>query len=116
MSTRPRDTPPDERELGPGHAEECGSWFRCYWDEEDTWFCFEVDAEGWVVRQVELQGPELRPIAAARDTDHDGRYGFTAERPVSDWEGHGPEPLTAERFEEVWDAARSYLAAGAGPT
>ncbi|MFF8387359.1 hypothetical protein ACF053_27465 [Streptomyces kanasensis] len=29
-------------------------WVRCYWDEEDTWFYFEVDAEGWVIRQVEL--------------------------------------------------------------
>jgi len=38
---------------------------RCYWDEEDVWFYFEVNAEGWVTRQIELQGPELTPIAAA---------------------------------------------------
>ena len=36
-----------------------------YWDEEDTWFYLEVDGEGWVVRQVELEGPELTPVEAA---------------------------------------------------
>lgn len=41
------------------------TWMRCYWDEEDVWFYFEVDAEGWVTRQVELQGPEQTPVAAA---------------------------------------------------
>ncbi|MEV4296346.1 hypothetical protein [Microbispora rosea] len=28
------------------------------------WFYFEVDAEGWVSRQVELSGPGGIPIAA----------------------------------------------------
>ncbi|WP_345665751.1 hypothetical protein [Streptomyces venetus] len=41
------------------------SWMRCYWGEEDVWFYFEVDAEGWVARQIELQGPESTPTAAA---------------------------------------------------
>ncbi|MFE3653320.1 hypothetical protein ACFXO2_36995 [Streptomyces sp. NPDC059152] len=35
------------------------TWVRCYWDEEDTWFYFGVDAAGWEIRQVELEGPEL---------------------------------------------------------
>ncbi|MEU3051467.1 hypothetical protein ABZ705_34150 [Streptomyces sp. NPDC006984] len=35
------------------------TWMRCYWDEEDTWFYFEVDAEGLVIRQIELEGPDL---------------------------------------------------------
>ncbi|MFF4169830.1 hypothetical protein [Streptomyces sp. NPDC001744] len=95
---------------------------RCYWDEEDVWFYFEVDAEGWVVRQVELEGPELVPIAAAslaewqeaREADrldeYDSRFGSTAELPVPEWEGHGPEQLTFEEFEEVWGAARRRIA------
>ncbi|MGX1313174.1 hypothetical protein RKD24_003293 [Streptomyces calvus] len=94
------------------------TWMRCYWDEEDTWFYFEVDAEGWVIRQVELEGPELTPIAAAslaewqraRDAgrldEYDSRFGITAELPISEWEGHDPEQLTFEEFEEVWGAAR----------
>ncbi|MEU3408827.1 hypothetical protein ABZ766_33440 [Streptomyces sp. NPDC006670] len=32
------------------------TWMQCFWDEEAIWFYFEVDAEGWVIRQVELQG------------------------------------------------------------
>jgi hypothetical protein len=95
---------------------------RCYWDEEDTWFYFEVDAEGWVIRQVELEGPELAPIAAAslaewqraydagRLDEYDGRFGITAELPVSAWEGHDLEPLTSEEFEEVWGHARRQIA------
>ncbi|MEV6701620.1 hypothetical protein AB0M68_31430 [Streptomyces sp. NPDC051453] len=96
---------------------------RCYWDEEDTWFYFEVDAEGWVIRQIELEGPDLTPIAAAsleewqrahdagRLNEYDSRFGITAELPVSEWEGHEPQPLTAEKFEEVWKTARRQIAA-----
>ncbi|MFF4608030.1 hypothetical protein ACFY12_35505 [Streptomyces sp. NPDC001339] len=87
------------------------TWFRSYWDEEDTWFYFEVGDDGWVSRQAELRGAELRPVAAARDTDPDMQYGITAECPVSEWEGHAPEPLTAEHFESVWNTARHQLAA-----
>nr|WP_030733048.1 hypothetical protein [Streptomyces sp. NRRL S-237] len=98
------------------------TWMRCYWDEEDTWFYFEVDAEGWVIRQVELEGPELIPIAAAslaewqraRDAgrlgDYDSRFGITTELPVSEWEGHDPEQLTFEEFEDVWGPARQQIA------
>ncbi|MFF8659229.1 hypothetical protein [Streptomyces huasconensis] len=96
---------------------------RCYWDEEDTWFYFEVDADGWVIRQVELIGPELIPSAAAslaerqrardegRLDEYDSRFGITAELPVSEWEGHDPEQLTFEEFEEVWGPARRRIAA-----
>ncbi|MCP9985593.1 MULTISPECIES: hypothetical protein [Streptomyces] len=95
---------------------------RCHWDEEDIWFYFEVDAEGRVVRQVELEGPELTPIAAAsfvewqeacnagRLDEYDSRFGSTAELPVSEWEGHDPEQLTSDEFEEVWNSARRQIA------
>ncbi|MEU9197032.1 hypothetical protein [Streptomyces hundungensis] len=95
---------------------------RCFWDEEDTWFYFEVDAEGWVIRQVELEGPELTSIAAAslaewqraydagRLNEYDSGFGITAELPVSEWEGHNPEQLAAEEFEEVWGLARRQIA------
>ena len=98
------------------------TWIRCHWDEEDVWFYFEVDAEGWVARQVELQGPARTPIAAASlaeweqtygtgDVDaYDSRFGMTAELPISEWEGHDPEQLTSEEFEEVWGSARRQIA------
>ncbi len=72
-----------------------------------------------MIRQVELEGPELIPIAAAslaewqraRDAgrlgDYDSRFGITAELPVSEWEGHDPEQLT---FEDVWGPARQQIA------
>ncbi|WP_327309109.1 hypothetical protein OG730_00245 [Streptomyces sp. NBC_01298] len=96
---------------------------RCCWDEQDTWSYFEVDAEGWVTRQIELEGPELIQIAAAslaewqqaRDTgsldEYDNRFGITAELPVPEWEGHDPEELTSDQFEEVWDSARRQITA-----
>lgn len=99
------------------------TWMRCYWDEEDTWFYFEVDAEGWVIRQIELEGPDPTPIAAAsleewqrahdagRLDEYDSRFGITAELPVSEWEGHDPLPLTSEEFEEVWRTARQHIVA-----
>ncbi|WP_406495753.1 hypothetical protein OG936_17325 [Streptomyces sp. NBC_00846] len=101
-------------------------WFRCYWDEEDTWFYFEVDAEGWVTRQIELQGPALTPLAAAsldewqrardadRLADYEAKFGVTAELPVSQWEGHDPEWLTSAQFEEVWDGTRQKIAVRPG--
>lgn len=99
------------------------TWRRCYWDEEDTWFYFEVDAEAWVTRQIELQGPASTPIAAAslsewqqaqdagRLDEYDKRFGITAELPVSEWEGHDPEELSSDQFEEVWDSARQQIIA-----
>ncbi len=35
---------------------------------------------------------------------------ITAELPVSEWEGHDPEQLTSEEFEEVWGPARRQIA------
>ena len=68
-------------------------WFRAYWAEEDTWFYFEADTDGWITRQVELQGPLEKPLAAASLAEADaaersgtlGEYeaafGFTAKSP-----------------------------------
>ncbi|MBL3671283.1 hypothetical protein JL475_36300 [Streptomyces sp. M2CJ-2] len=96
---------------------------RCYWDEEVIWYYFEVDAEGWVIRQVELQGSELAPITAASLeewqraqragglAEYEKKFGVTAELPVSQWEDYEPDQLTSQEFEEVWDAARQEIAA-----
>jgi hypothetical protein len=96
---------------------------RCYWDEEAIWFYFEVDADGWVTRQIELQGSELIPIAAASLDEwqrtqqagglgeYERNFGRTAELPVSQWEGYEADQLTSQEFERVWDAARREIAA-----
>ncbi|MFG3284168.1 hypothetical protein [Streptomyces sp. NPDC048111] len=96
----------------PSQDGESMRWFRSYWGEADTWFYFEVGDDGWVRRQIELEGPALRPVAAATAEDDDARYGFTAESPVTDWEGHVEVPLTLREFEVVWVDARQRLMAG----
>lgn len=73
-------------------------WFRSHWAEEDTWFYFEVDDDGWVTRQFELQGPLEKPIAAASLTEweaaqqartlanYEAIFGATAVVPVHEWD------------------------------
>ncbi|PKV82716.1 hypothetical protein [Streptomyces sp. TLI_146] len=94
-------------------------WFRSHWAEEDTWFYVEADADGCVTRQIELQGPLEKPIAAASLTeweaaqqagtlaDYEATFGGTAEVPVHEWDPHDPQELTVREFEDVWLTARS---------
>ncbi|RNG36021.1 hypothetical protein EEJ42_03655 [Streptomyces botrytidirepellens] len=96
-------------------------WVRCFWDEEATWFYFELDTEGYVIRQVELKEPGSTVLAAAslsewQEAQRNGQlaqyesvYGLTAEPPISDWEGHDPQWLTANEFESVWSTARQQI-------
>jgi hypothetical protein len=101
-------------------------WFRSYWAEEDIWFYFEAGADGWVTRQIELQGPSAKPIAAASlaeweaaqqtgtHGDYEAAFGATAEVPVHEWDDHQPEDLTAAEFETIWITARAARQAGDG--
>ncbi|GAA2345054.1 hypothetical protein SVIO_000610 [Streptomyces violaceusniger] len=110
QSARPRDVTDNDAMT---------RWFRSYWAEEDIWFYFEVAADGWVARQVELQGPLQEPIAAASLAeweaaqragtlgDYEATFGGTAEVPVQEWDAHDPQDLTAEEFETVWLTARA---------
>ncbi|MGW1070700.1 hypothetical protein ACWD4F_40150 [Streptomyces aureus] len=94
-------------------------FFRSYWAEEDTWFYCEADAEGWVIRQAELQGPLEKPVTAAclveweaaqqagTLADYEAVFGAPAEVPVQEWEAHEPQDLTAAQFETVWRTARA---------
>lgn len=100
------------------------TWMQCFWDEEAIWFYFEVDAGGWVTRQVELQDSELTLIAAASldewqraqqagslaEYDTKGRSGLPlGSRSRS---GRGTNPTrTAQEFEAVWDAPRRAIRA-----
>jgi hypothetical protein len=98
-------------------------WLRSYWDEEDILFYFELDADGWVLRQVELQGPTQTPISAAAlsewpDPVTDGldavrqyiaRYGGIAEKPMPADLDFPHEDTSAEEFDNVWRDARARL-------
>ncbi|MEU4153057.1 hypothetical protein [Streptomyces sp. NPDC026659] len=97
------------------------TWVRCFRDKEDVWFYFELDADGYVIRQVELQEPGNKALTAAslakwQEAQRDGRsaeyenvYGPTAEPPIPEWEGHDPQSLPADEFEIVWSTARDEL-------
>lgn len=98
-------------------------WVRSYWDEEDITFLWEVRDDGWIVRSVELVGPESRPQAAAaldevvraRDTGgieavhvYEARYGAAPEKPVDDWD-FPHEDITHSDFERAWAKSREAL-------
>ncbi|MBM7053724.1 hypothetical protein [Streptomyces durocortorensis] len=38
-------------------------WVRCFWDEEAISFHFELDTDGYVIRQVEFQEPGGEALA-----------------------------------------------------
>ncbi|WP_220502937.1 hypothetical protein [Microbispora sp. H10885] len=102
-------------------------WFRAYWDEEDTWFYVEVGDDGWVVRQIELRGPDDTPLTAAswpewqeaeiagRLWQYEAAFGATAEIPLREWDGYEPQPLTSAEFESSWRRARYVLGGGGRP-
>jgi len=90
-------------------------------DEEDIWFYFELDDDGWVTRQIELQGPDRTPIVAAslsewsteldagRIQQYQARFGGVADKPIPADEINDYEPVPADAFEQLWQTARSHL-------
>jgi hypothetical protein len=85
-------------------------------------FFFEIDADGWVTRHVELAGSERRPCVAASLVEwmleleagtiqsYQARYGVLAEKPVTEWEDFPHVNLSRDDFEAVWRSARLFLA------
>jgi len=94
---------------------------RRYWDEEDLWFYFELDEEGWVTRQVELEGSSGRPVTAASISEwfeeleagriqlYQARFGGLADKPISQDELGEYELVVGDDFEELWRRARLHL-------
>ena len=103
-------------------------WLRAYWDEEDTTFYFEVDEDGWVLRQVEFSGADRTPTVAASlaewpDAERDGlaavqayeaRYGGIADQPLPPDQPPDAPHVIIDRVEfvEVWQRARTLLGDG----
>lgn len=96
-------------------------YLRRYWDEEDIWFFFELDPDGWVTRQIEFQGPGRTPIAAAsldewtsehdagRASDYEAKYGVVAEKPITAAEVQDYLEISPQEFERAWTTARRAL-------
>jgi hypothetical protein len=105
-------------------------WVSYRWDDEDLLFLHAVDADGTVLRQVELLGPDRTPIAAADLTEwwecqdrrfqpatpatvaYERQYGGVADQPLStmDIEQLGMVEVPHAEFDQVWAKARSHLA------
>jgi hypothetical protein len=111
-------------------------WERAVWADGDVEgapivFFFEFNADGAVLRQIELAGPPPGvPTAAASLLEfweaqggiarastsallkYQERFGNVAEGSREDW---GPEylgqPISSDEFEEVWRRARAHLSA-----
>ncbi|NNJ03099.1 hypothetical protein HHX38_02925 [Streptomyces sp. PKU-MA01144] len=100
-------------------------WIRAYDGESDVWSYFELDGEEWALRQVDLQGPQRRPVTAAslaevveiRDCGdlaamaaYERQYGVLAEGALRGWqEADGAAEMTRQEFESTWAAARETL-------
>lgn len=101
-----------------------GHWFRAYWDEDDVWFYFELDDDGFVQRQVELEGPKREANAACSlqewedalraDTvdEYHETYGMPQEWSIRSSDDYDLKPSTEADFESVWRYARRACEAG----
>jgi len=102
-------------------------WLKAHWDEEDVLFFFEADEDGWVLRQVELRGPDRVPTVAAAlaewpDANREGidavrayeaKYGGLADKPILSSDPDFPRfEINRAEFEEVWHRVRAYLDSG----
>ncbi|WP_350281337.1 hypothetical protein [Kribbella sp. HUAS MG21] len=82
------------------------TYYKRTWDEPlgawgtSNWY-FEVDADGWVLRQLEVYatGPTLRYDETHQEDEHGGR----ALIPLSG-EEFAPYEITAADFEAAWTA------------
>lgn len=115
---------PQVRAEEVGH--DCGMtrWWRSYWADDDVTFYFEVDTDGFVLRQVEVEGPQQLANAACstqewEDAFRSGtahqyadRYGWPVDGSTRTWTGHDLEPSTQEEFDAVWTPARVACDAG----
>jgi hypothetical protein len=99
-------------------------WLTSCFEDDDVLYYFEFDEDGWVLRQVELEGPNRAPTTGAalsewQDPATDGldaqrayaaRYGVLADQPLVSWEPDFPhEEISADEFEGVWRRARASL-------
>ena len=99
-------------------------WLKSHWSDEDIWYFFEADEDGWVLRQVELHGREQTPACAAALAEwpdamtegleavqkYESKYGAPSEKPISTWDADFPhEEISRAEFDEVWSRARAHL-------
>jgi hypothetical protein len=87
-------------------------------------YFFEADEEGWVLRQIELKGPERTPAGAAARAEppdprvevsdalmaYQSKWGGLSDQPITRWDENFPhEEISGEAFDAVWATSRKYL-------
>jgi hypothetical protein len=99
-------------------------WFRDHWADDDVWRYFEIDDEGFVQRQVELEGPhrEANTACSLQEWEDALRtetidqyyetYGMVDEWSFASGDHDDPQPSTEAEFERVWEYARRACEAG----
>ncbi|MFI5924818.1 hypothetical protein ACIA3K_02435 [Micromonospora sp. NPDC051543] len=90
-----------------------GRFYRRHWDESrgdefDGWghsvWYFEVDDDGWPVRQVQVydHGPVLRYGPGHEEDRYGGLGQASLDDPEEDW---SPFVVARDAFEHVWESA-----------
>ncbi|MGK5555868.1 hypothetical protein ACSNOI_30050 [Actinomadura kijaniata] len=97
---------------------------RDYWADDDLWRYFEIDDEGFVRRQVELEGPDREAntacsleeweaaLHAGTIDQYSETYGMVDEWNFARGDHDDPQPCGKAEFENVWEQARRACAAG----
>ncbi|WP_411083844.1 hypothetical protein [Streptomyces sp. cmx-18-6] len=109
----------------PGDHVSVMLWIRAHDGESDVWSYFALDGEEWALRQVDLQGPQRRPVTAASPAEvieirdcgdlavmaaYERQYGVLAEGALRGWqESDGAAEMTRQEFESTWAAARETI-------
>lgn len=123
------------RDLGPGV-----NWIRAYWDEPELdgptadgldsskmEFLYELDADGHVLRAIELMGSDLVPVAAASLAEfweaqaylrqgatadlinYESRYGTVPESALAHRDHIPHDEILQTEFDSRWRNARQHL-------
>lgn len=99
-------------------------WFSDHWAGDDIRRYFEVDDEGFVQRQVELEGPrrEANTACSLREWENALRagtidqyyetYGMVDEWSLASGDYDDLQPSTEAEFKSVWEYARRACEAG----
>jgi hypothetical protein len=87
------------------------SYVKRYWGETrgdeyaawgPSWWYFEVDSEGWVLRQIEQYGSGVRLCYSTERMEDE--FGGIAEKPL-DLSEAGYLAIARQEFESVWGGA-----------
>jgi hypothetical protein len=98
-------------------------WFSTFWDEGELTQYWEIESTGTVLRQVDLEGPELVPVCAAMLVEvpdvreagllavqlYEQRYGVLTDCSITEWDDVPHQEIELDEFERIWAEARCHM-------